>query len=265
MVSDYTKIFQLKVSHSYYDSGVCDTLIYEPSNRTKEIFNRYQFKTNIGADGLSLFFLSKNDRITFLNYIMKTTGERILEYTVSANEQFYQVTQWPDNKRGYFNTITSSIKNNSDSNELIKSFKEANNSGIVAKITLNIEDLLNNPDVDYVLKFNAKSTQLSYAFINNSGKHFKKLYIQSIPEMNFFAPYNIVLENGQKAICFISENTEIQLSQTPKYQLNLYEENEKLGTKRKQVVFKGLPHPNPSVYEIVKQENIIRSLMYVYI
>ncbi|CAM1362479.1 hypothetical protein [Tenacibaculum xiamenense] len=267
MISDYKKIFQLKVNHSYYEDGVCKELSYIPSDDTKEVFSRYQFKTKINNDGFSLFFSSKNNSNTFLNYIIKATGIKEFEFTIAADENFYQITQWPNSKIGYFSATTSSVIKGAENYDLIKTFNEVADSKKVVKITFNIEDLLNNSGKSYVLNFTAKKTQLSYAFINQSNQFYKKLYIQSVPEIKFSDANNIILENGQDAISFLSENTEIQLSERPKYQLNLCAENEKLGTKRNKVIYRGLPHPNPSVYQILKQENknIIRSLMYVYI
>ncbi|WGH75698.1 hypothetical protein P8625_00620 [Tenacibaculum tangerinum] len=268
MVSGYKKIVAVKVYHPYFYKGICKGVVYEPTVTTQTIMHKYGLKLQREQNGFTLYIPSATELLSFLKYLSEVTAATSFTFRLTTlKTDFYFFTEFPVNEKGYYFCSTSNLVDKSK-NELVLSFKkEEDLSNTVCKIQIDFTDLISSSVTNYIVKFESRSTQWNYLIINNKSTYFEELHIEGTPTIQFSKPVDVTLENGQKALSFLSETTAITLQEKPKYKLNLIGKVTKLGTHRTQMVYSGLPLPNPSVLEIVKQgtKHVIRSLMYVYI
>ena len=274
MKSSFYKVFSLEVLHSFYQGNICKGLTYRPFLASKDLMKRFSFKQTATATGFAFYTSTMQPIAELLNYITNTTGETSFDFEVTTEDpHFYQFTDLPINQIGIIKYNSSSILSISETNKIIlkPEFVPVLETNILFNITINFEDLIAlNIEQDiayYQIQFKARSTQWKYYILNDSAQFFGQLSIKGTSEINFEGPEEASIQNGQKALLFSSGNELLALSEIPKYNFNLIGITKKNEVDRSQIVFKGLPNPNPNVIEIVtdKADPLVVSLMYVYI
>lgn len=271
MTSNYSIIFNVDITHSYYKGGVCRDLIYEPSEATKSLMQRYGFKIINNSNGFS-FLMSKNSALnTFLDYIAHSTNTNVFSFNISTvNSKFYQFTeQFSMEDIGYLQ-YTSNTSNISENTILLDGeFISTASSEHVLKLDVLFNDIIlsktTHDPINYSISLDARATQWHYNIINSSNQHFDTLSITSDTAIEFTKLKEIILPNAQVAQCFSSGETKIPLKESGDYNFDLVSSTKKLGQTRLKTIFKGLPHPDPGTLTINHSTKEITSLAYVYI
>lgn len=272
MINTYKEIFNLNLSHSYYASGICNVLSYKESEETNQIANRFSIKLQLKASGFSLYTATTQSIEDFLNYITQSTSGSYFEYLVEAtNQSFYNFTDIPINTIGYFNYDSGNVTESENEIILQSSFIETSAASEALRIRIHFSDIITsyktgNP-IQYAIKLTARATQWQYNIINSSGQEFNQLKITSDNHINFEDPEQVTLANGQKALQFSTGSQRISLTDTAKFKVNLVNLKEGALANNSQIVFKGLPIPNPDTFTIIeKDDNVyVASLMYIYV
>ena len=268
MVSSYKKILAVNVYHTFYKDGLCKDVIYQPTAKTKNIFDRYGLKLKNSTTGFDLYLPSNLVLHSFLEYISRATPQTSFNFEIVTNTpQFYEFTNWPVNKDGYYFCSSSNVQMKEESKEFVKVFKPQNSSKIVSEIEVRFQDFKETSKAIFSLQFESRITEWNYLIVNQSNRYFEKLQIEGSTQIKFSDPETIILENGEKAISFVSNSSEIALHEIPQYKFNLTGIISNNGVKRTQIIYKGLPTPNLSIIKLIKEgkKNTVRSLMYVYI
>ncbi|WP_417873685.1 hypothetical protein [Xanthomarina gelatinilytica] len=265
-------MFSLDVMHTYFENNACKGLLYVASKETENIIKRFSLKLKVTDRGFEFYMDTKNTIEEFLNYITLATGEDSFNFNVTTtNQQFYHYTNLPVNEIGVIKFSSSSVVISNEGEELIPNFTKKQETDVLFKVAINFQDLIkldkNKELVNYKIQFEARKTQWKYFIVNNSNQNLGKLSIKGTSEEQFEGPFEIVLQNGQKAQEFSLEAQLLPLSEVPKYQFNLVSSIKKNGVDRTRVVCKGLPTPNPNTIKIMgsKLNSVVASLMYVYI
>lgn len=273
MTNRYILLFNLDVTHSYYENDICRDLVYTPSKNTQKLINRFSFKIEKRMKGFSFYTEEKESYAAFLNYIEQATELSSFDFDVSTiNSNFYQVTSvFPINEIGYF-SYESNHKTQDTSTIILKeTFNPSSNATAVFKLKINFSDIIalkdtENP-ISFKIQLEARSTQWVYNIINTSNQDFGTLSIKSSSKIVFDSSKKVTLQNGQEALQFSSGDQKIPLKQVPKFTFDLANTTTKLGNNRTNIIFKGLPNANPAIMDIYKDngKDEVMSLMYVYI
>ncbi|CAM1367306.1 conserved hypothetical protein [Tenacibaculum sediminilitoris] len=270
--SSFYKIFSLEVMHSYFIDNVCKGLIYTASKETEDIIKRFSLKLKVTNKGFSFYTDTKKTIREFLDYITLVTGVESFNFNVTTtNQQFYHYTNLPVNQLGIIEFSSASIIINDKEKQLIPKFTKTQEVNVLFKVAINFQDLINldkNKELaNYKIQFEARETQWKYFIVNNSNQNLGKLSIEGKSKEEFRGPFEVELQNGQKAQEFSLVGQLLPLSETPKYQFNLISSSKKNGVDRIRVICKGLPVPNPDIIKIKGSELdiVVASLMYVYV
>lgn len=269
MNTNYTSLFNISVLHTYFASGICDSLAYNPNATTKKIIDTYGFIVRKKQNGFELYTSTNQSIEDYLNYIKQVTGNDTFEFTGSAiNQNFYNYTaEVPLTEIGVL-----SYENNAQTNTPItleETFISKSDAQEAIHITIKFDDIVNahkaNPNLTFQIQLNARKTQWQYNIINNSNQNFAEIDIESnTEEIQFSNEGETTLQNGQQATLFSSGTTLIPLKDTTEYKFNIVNTKQTIAGNRKETIFKGLPIPDASNFKIL-EDNIIASPMYVYI
>lgn len=271
MNTTYTSLFKVNVSHSYYASNVCECLVYETSIETQAIFQKYGLVLRKAADGFEVYSTTNQSTETYLNYISQVSGQTAFEFIgITTDPNFYYFTNIPMNEVGVL-TFASDQTNSDASNSSIllkETFVKEASTQYALKLTTKFDDIIHTKktieNIAYSIQLQARDTQWIYYIINKSNQEYNQLEIQSTDQnIQFTAAAEITLQNGDKALPFISQ-TQISLTNEVTHQFNLINTKKTITGERKEIIFKGLPIPNPQNLQI-QDDHTIASLVYVYI
>ncbi len=269
MNTNYTSLFNISVLHSYFASGNCESLMYNPSIDTKKIIDTYGFAVRKKQNGFELYASTNQSIEDYLNYIKQVTGVDNFEFTGSAiNQSFYNYTA----EISLIEIGILSYENNTQTNSPItleETFISKSDTQEVLNIKIKFDDIINahktNPNLVFQIQLNARKTQWQYNIINNSNQSFIEIAIESNTEkIQFSNEGKVTLQNGQQATLFSSGTTLIPLKNTTEYKFDIVNIKQTIAGNRKEIIFKGLPIPDPSNIKIL-EDNTIASPMYVYI
>lgn len=270
--SSFNKMFSLDVMHTYFENNICKGLLYIASKETEDIIKRFSLRLKVTGTGFEFYMDAKNTIENLLNYITLATGEDSFNFNITVtNQQFYHYTNLPVNKIGVIEFSSSSGVTINKEKLLTPSFKKKQEVNILFKVAIKFEDLVKLDQkkelANYKIQFEARETQWKYFVVNNNKQNLGSLSIKGKSDEQFSGPFDVVLQNGQKAQEFSLEEQLLPLSEVPKYQFNLVSVTKKNGVDRKKIVCKGLPTPNPNTIKIMGSElnSVVASLMYVYI
>lgn len=269
MSTSYTSLFSITAMHTYFESGICETLAYNPSADTKKIIDTYGLIIRRMTNGFQLYASTNQTIEDYLNYITQVTGSDAFEFNASATDQgFYQYTaEIPLNKIGIL-----SYENNGQANmpiTLQETFIPQAETLDIIRIKIKFEEIINaekaNANLAYQIQLTARQTQWQYYIINNSNQNYNEIEVQSnTEEIQFSNEGETELQNGQKALLFSSGTTRIPLKNSAEYSFDLINNKQTIAGNRKETIFKGLPIPNVSNLQILDDQTIA-SPMYVYI
>lgn len=272
MTAAYKILFELEVTHDYYGTGFCEDLTYKPSNSTEELMNRYNMKIFFTDKGFQFYSTKKNSKQDFLNYLTNVTGQDYFEfYAKTLDESFYSFTKFPVDELGNLVYDTSSSNTETNSIVLKGRFQEDQTANYLFVLRVNFNDITEQSDnesfVNYRIDFVSRKTQWQYNIINSSKQEINQLSVKGDANVEFDTGKEVTLENGEVAICFTSVTDNIPYSQVPKYNFDLVNTIERLGTSKPKTIFKGLPMPNPGQLQVIheNQQTLVLSPTYVYI
>ncbi|AXG69266.1 hypothetical protein KORDIASMS9_01486 [Kordia sp. SMS9] len=271
MNTTYTLLFNVSVSHSYYASNVCECLLYEAAAETQATFQKYGLTIRKTNDGFEVYSTTNQSLETYLNYISQVSGQTAFEFLGRTTDQnFYYFTDIPMNEVGVL-TFTSDQTNSDASNNSImlkETFVQKAATQHALQLTIKFEDLIQakktNDPIAYSIQLQARQTQWVYYIINKSNQEYNQLEIQSTDAaIQFTAAAEITLQNGDIALPFSSQ-IQIPLTNEVTHQFNLINTKKTISGERKEIIFKGLPIPNPQNLQ-TQDDHTIASLVYLYI
>ncbi len=273
MESTYTSLFSLTVTHTYFQSGFCEGLNYEPAASTRELMDKYNLRLQLNEQGFQFYAPRKASIEAYLDYISRATGVLSFQFKVTPlYGVFYQFTDVSVNELGELLFNSNDVESNQEFLVLNQQFqKEPLLANDLFRLTINFDDLIeaqkSSTEVHYKIEFFSRATQWQYNVINNSRQHVGELSITGDQNVEFDQGTETILQNGQKATLFTSLNSNITYSETPQYQFDLINTTEILGRKKVKTLLKGLPMPNPQQLEIQQEETSSKviSPTYVYI
>ncbi len=271
MSTTYTLLFKVSVSHSYYASNVCECLVYNTTPETQTTFQKYGLMLRKTNDGFEVYTTSNQATEAYLNYITQVAGQTAFEFLGTTTDQnFYYFTDIPMNEVGVLTFTSDQTTNNaSNSNILLKeTFVSQASTSYALQLSIAFKDIIQTQKttntVTYSIQLQARETQWIYYVINKSNQEYNQLEIQSTDEnIQFTAMEETTIQNGEKALPFSSQ-TQIPLTNEVTHQFNLINTKKTIAGERKEIIFKGLPIPNPQNLQI-QNDHTIASLVYLYI
>lgn len=272
MSTNYTSLCKVSVAHSYYASNVCECMLYEATQDTKAIFQKYGMILRIQQSGFEVYTTSNQSIETYLNYISQISQQTAFSFLgIATDPNYFNFTAIPINEIGVLSYQSDQTVADASSNsiQLQETFVQKSNSQNALAITIKFDDIIRlqqtNDHIQFNIQLQARETQWKYYIINNSNQEYNKLEIQSTePTIAFTGPTEATLQNGQNAQLFIATNQKIPLKNEVTYQFNLINTRKTIAGERQEIIIKGLPIPNPQNLQI-QNDHTIASPMYVYI
>ncbi|CAD0009097.1 hypothetical protein [Flavobacterium salmonis] len=274
--SNYIKIFTTAVYHTYFDNTKCNCLDFIANHKTEKILKRFGFKINTIYNGFDLFSTTSSLSNLF-DYISKTTTQNYFEFDIRcSNPNFILFTALPINWLGeiIFDSHDDKNQNNNGITTLSPTLETKSMAPFFGSLKIYFADILKNQTTtpfQFEIKFKARATQWQYYFINKNAVTLNNPAITEKENIQFDGPQQVTLQTGEKALLFTSSTTNILLSEKPKYKFDLINKNTSNGSGQSnlngKVIIKGLPVPDVSRIEIVKNSktNQIASPMYIYL
>ncbi|QHI37218.1 hypothetical protein IMCC3317_25960 [Kordia antarctica] len=271
MTTSYTSLFRVTVAHSYYASGNCECLHYKASSETQLLIDKYGFIMKATATGFEMYATSNQSIENYVNYISQVSGNTAFAFAgITSDQNFYNFTDVPINELGVLSFASNNTENvvTNETIQLAETFSTDTTSQEAISITIQFEDIIRfrrmNSEVLFDIQLKARETQWKYYVINNSNQEYNQLNIQSENNIQFSAPTEVTLQNGQNAVLFSSETTKIPLKNVVVYNFNLTNTKSTIAGERTETIIKGLPIPNPQNLQ-VNNDHTIASLVYLYI
>lgn len=272
--STYIKAFDVIVYHTFFDTGKCNCLHFIPDMATEKIFRKFGLRMNLISNGFELFLQSSSLINEALDYILKTTGLDYFEFNIQSDNPFFALfTAMPIHFPGQI-TYTSQDPENQDNNGTVvlhETLEQEKSNSFLGLLRIYFEDLKTTSAPHFELKFTARATQWQYYVINKNAVPLNHAVINEKGKMQFEDPKQVVLQTGEKALLFTSGQTNILLSEKPKYKFDLISTNESNASGPKnsngKVLIKGLPVPDVSRIGIIENAGTIQvtSPMYIYL
>ncbi|MGH2664799.1 hypothetical protein [Flavobacterium sp.] len=228
------------------------------------------------SNGFELFLNTTSSIAGTLDYITKTTSMDYFEFNIkSSNPYFTLFTALPINFPGQI-TFTSQDKNQNNNgiiqlNETLDPKESAFFFGSLKVYFEDIKKSQNNNPLHFEVNFKARATQWQYYVINKNAVPLNNPVIAEKGKTQFDGPKQVLLQTGEKALLFTSNDVNIPLSEKPKYKFDLLNKNAENESGQKntngKIIIKGLPVPDVTRIGIIENSdhNQIASPMYVYI
>lgn len=270
METNYTKIAEVSVEHSYYSSSSIIGLKFSLDPDTATVMKRYGIFIRSVKNGFMLYTNSAQSWTDYLDYITKNTGIDQFNINIEAiDPEIYVFTQLPVNGDGTITYSTSNAKNESANGftELIADFSNDASRSSFGKLALVFQDLSGSILNRYKISYQARSTQWNYYVINRSRRPLNDPYIETKNTIAFNAPVSVELPNGESALLFSSGNQFIPLRNYVDETFNLADKGTNGSSVKTKIIFAGLPNPLPSRTDIIEFEGRreMASPMYIYI
>ncbi|TCN59972.1 hypothetical protein D0809_08585 [Flavobacterium circumlabens] len=274
---DYIKAFDVMVYHTFFDTGKCNSLHFIPDPVTETVFRKFGVRMNRISNGFELFLKSNSSLTDTLHYISKTTSLDYFEFNIESDNPFFALfTAMPINFAGQL-TYTSQDPKNQDSNGVVvlnETLQQEQSNSFLGSLRISFEDLTKTADTSpshFEIKFTARATQWQYYVINKNAVPLNHPVINEKGKMQFDGPQQVVVPTGEKALLFTSGETDLPLSEKPKYKFDLISQKEPTESDQKnsggKVLLKGLPVPDVSRIGIIGSTGTIQvtSPMYIYL
>lgn len=276
--SNYIKLFTTAVYHTYFDSNKCNCLHFIANDKTEKMLKKFGFKINTISNGFDLYSNTASSLSNLFDYISKTATQDYFEFNIKcSNPNFILFTALPINWLGEI-TYTSQNDKNQNNNNTVTLSQTLETKAIApffGNFKIYFKDILKNQNntnsLQFEINFKARATQWQYYFINKNAISLNNPSITEKGNIQFEGPQQVTLQTGEKALLFTSNNTDILLSEKPKYKFDLINKNTSTEADQNnsngKVIFKGLPVPDVSQIGIVanSKTNQVASPMYVYL
>jgi hypothetical protein len=272
--SVYIKAFDVLVYHTFFDTGKCNCLHFIPDPAAEKLFRKFGLRMNHLSNGFELYVPSHSSVTDTLNYISKTTALDYFEFSIQSENPFFTLfTAIPINFAGQI-TYTSKDPENQDSNGTVllhETLAQEKSGSFLGVLRIYFEDLTTTDPLHFELHFTARATQWQYYVINKNAVPLNHPVISEKGKMQFEGPQQVVLPTGEKALLFTSGETDLPLSEKPKYKFDLSSKSEPSDSGQPnsngKVLLKGLPVPDVSRIGIIDNTGTIQvtSPMYIYL
>lgn len=275
--SNYIKLFTTAVYHTYFDNHKCNCLHFIPNNKTEKILKKFGFRINTVSNGFDLFSSTTSTLSNLLDYISKTSTQDYFEFNIKcSNPNFILFTALPVNWLGEITYASQDNKNqiNNGTVTLNPTLETKTMAPFFGNLKIYFEDILKNQNstsLQFEINFKARATQWQYYFINKNDIPLPNPAITEKENIQFDGPQQVTLQTGEKALLFTSNNTDIVLSEKPRYKFDLINKNISNETgqnnSKSKIIIKGLPVPDVSQIGIVEnsKDNQVSSPMYIYL
>lgn len=270
METNYTKIAEVRVEHSYYSSTSTIGLKFSLDTNTETVMKRYGIFIRSLKNGFLLYTNSPRPWTDYLAYITKSSGIDQFNINIEATDpEIYVFTKLPMNWAGTIAYSTSNAKNESDNGAIVLTPDFSNDSerSSFGKLALVFDDLADSTLNTYKIVYEAQTTQWNYYVINKSKRALNEPYIETKNTIAFNSPVSVELPNGESALLFSSGSQFIPLHNYVDESFSLADKGTNGNSTKTKIIFAGLPNPLPSRTDIVDFEGRrqMASPMYIYI
>jgi hypothetical protein len=271
--SNFQIVFNVEVSHSYFEQNVCKCLRFILGPVTGVLAKRFKMKIRKRVSGFDFYIDTRASLSSFLQYVGAATGQTYFDFEISAtNPVFNFFTDAPAGWNGQRVYDSNSPLNERSGNivQLIPSLVSGAKAPQVGRLQVHFSDIINQGYTQFTISYTARTTQWQYFIVNNSAVQLQNPLISGKTDISFTGPENVTIETGEQAMLFTSGENRIPLAEVPKYKFNLVNKPASGGgqaASSSQVIFRGLPNPDPIRIGTVMTGETVRvvSPMYVYV
>lgn len=273
----YKIVLSLSVAHNYFVNGVCPSLRFSIAPEQKSFMHQYGFRLVPKQGGFDLAVNSLQPLEKYIDYLrLKTAFSSFLFEVHVSDPVFYQYTEMPLNQLMGFSYTSADVMADSTSEssvELKPNLVETSMNNVLASIAIQWSDVIaaGASIPVYTIRYQSRKTQWRYYVVSANTSEAEKMIIEDKEGHRFQNSGTTTLANGRTAVCFISVNDDMALSEKPKYKFNLLKDTNETSAgsakRSAQIIFKSLPNPDPGNL-VVKHENgnqLAVSPVYVYI
>lgn len=182
-MSNYTELFSMSITHTYYTGGVCPDFSLEPTPRCRELLKDHRILLKNKTDGLQLLLPVTQGNIPFIGITDVTKFSFYMKLRETAFDSYTDLTIFPapDTNEMYgFNN--QSVRSGELLYEPVKrpdADLPVNTASVFAIIDIYVDQIsadLGNPS-RYTIDFTAKKITWNYYFITNK-YHQKDLAVE---------------------------------------------------------------------------------------
>lgn len=250
-------LFQLKISHGYFASGMLEGWTLAPDPSTRTIIDRYGLAPSM-RDGLFSLTTFVSDPAAQLQFLSDQLEGAPLSFWLGCDqEQFLTVTDLPLDWAGQLVLSTKSCVRDGDAWRLTPALGPHTvlRDGVAGVLSVYLDDLLamGGQDVVFTADFAARPVHWVYYLVNRGQTRLENPVIGKNGFV-FAGPQPAVLPGGEKAICFDSGDTAFPLQQKPTIMFDLLARPGGIsmdeGGDAEYCVVKGLPVPGGKQLEV---------------
>ena len=271
--SNFQIAFNVDVSHSYFEHNICNCLRYSHGPVTRALARRFDLRIRKRVSGFGFYINTRASLSSFLQYAAVATGQTYFDFEISAsNPAFSFFTESPAGWLGRLVYDSNSGLNIHSGNivQLVPEHVAGANAPNVGLLRVHFADMINNGSMQFTISYSARTTQWQYFIINSSAVQLQNPSVSGKTGISFTGPENVTMETGQQAILFTSGEKLLPLAEVPKYKFNLVNNSASNGgqpASSTQVIFRGLPNPDPERIGTAMIGEAVRvvSPMYVYV
>lgn len=269
------RLFEISFSHSYFSDGMLGGAVLSPDPATQALIARYSLLVSSTSTGWALSTLGRQDPAVLLSYLHgQWPGTALVFWLICDEVRFAAVTDLPLGWAGQLEMSSKAgeRKNGAVCIAPVRTERSVPNNGVVGVVRIYLEDLLANGGMNsrYTVAFYARSLHWLYYLVNRGQIKLENPVIGVRGGFVFDGPREIVLADGEKALCFSSGDVAFPLQQLPTIMFDLIDGTPPKsadGQHAERCLMKGLPTPGERQME-VRRENgraYVFSAMHVYL
>lgn len=244
-----------------------------PGSVTGVLARRFDVRIRKRVSGFDFYINTRTSLSAFLQYAGSATGQTYFDFDISATSPAFNFfTDAPAGWLGQRVYDSSSVSNNRSGNivQLIPAMIPGPDALCVSRLRVHFEDIINQGYTQFTISYAARRSQWQYFIVNASAVQLQNPLISGKTNISFTGPENVTIETGEQAMLFTSGENLIPLAEVPKYKFNLVNSSASkggAGASSTQVIFRGLPNPDPiRIGTMMTGETIsVISPMYVYV
>jgi len=276
-----TLLFQLRLLHSYFASGIFEYCTVEADAKTQDFIRRYQCISNL-RQGVFRLQLTERDAVTeFLTYLTtQLDGDPLRFYLCADPAWFSAVTDLPMNWVGQIALSSQEVIADAAGKALMMqprlAARSVQKNTVIAVVSIFVEDILKaaQQPVCYAIHFTARSLYWNYLVATRSLQTLKKFSVKNKAGMVFQAPVPAQFPNGEAALSFSSAPMQFPLEQIPAISFDLMDslpmhDVAATGETRyvERCLIQGLPTPQAGQFSLreIEGKQCVFSDMYVYV
>ncbi len=273
-------LFVLELEHAYFTDGRFDGCTLRPDQPTQALMTRHGLALRKNQGSWGLYTSHGDDLPAFVQYLCETIGQESIRFFLEyAAADFFSMTELPLDWAGQIQLSTQSVAPASASagNAVVLQPllvpRTAEHIAAIGEFVVYLADLKENGGhgVRYTAAFKARQSRWMYYLINRSRIKLTDPAIRNLNQEYFDGPENVVLPNGEAALCFTSGERLFPLQQVPTNVFDLFNRSEMSfqadAQPSEQCVIKGLPTPAPGQISVRREagESFVFSAMHVYV